>query len=501
MATNGTGQNITTGELPSPKKSDLGMEFGHTINLPFANSFYSPTAKKGTYEVLPENAEDAPSIQQLQAMRRTDGQSRALYRLITLPVRSSLKSAKFVSADDGGEEEAEFIKQMFTLPPTNGGMQVTFSQVISQMLMAIFDGFAPFEEVYTVPKVGPLKGKITLQKAAYRPAETITFLIDDQSEFAGLRQRVAFKGEMKDISIPGERCFWVSANDEERPFYGVSYFQSAFYHYDKKVKLYYLAHLAAQHRAVGSRIGKVPGGASTPDLLRFQAALSDFGFAQSLLLPPGFEVKNEYPSSNYDFLAMINHHNSQMSKSVLAPFFDNTEGGDKTIVDFGQQSDAMFIMMLQTVMSEIADVINNRIIPKFIDWNFGTGKYPTFSWGTFTDEQRRAISLLFDRLATSGSGVNVSPEFMNELEKRMAQELGLNIDYDVIDARREQQMQAQQQADGEFSQFLQSAGLDGAPSSEVQPGVNTPQQASAHSSQDIPLSVQETFSDPDVLEI
>ena len=50
----------------------------------------------------------------------------------------------------------------------------------------------------------------------------------------------------------------MAAQEEERKFYGISFFQSAFYHYDKKVKLYYTAHLAAQRAAVGTRVGTVP---------------------------------------------------------------------------------------------------------------------------------------------------------------------------------------------------------------------------------------------------
>ncbi len=496
MATKGTGQQ-SVGALPKPSKSEIGKEMGVTLNLPFASAYTSPGVPAGQTEIQSSySEEDGPSISQLVAMRRTDGQARALYRLITLPIRSALKSVKIVPTEDG-TAEAEFIDRMFNLPYSSGGMEISFSQVISQMLMSVFDGFAAFEEVYHVPNAGPLKGKVCLRKAAYRPSETVSFLVDDNGNFTGFRQRVMFKGELKDVNIPGSRAFWITANDEERPFYGVSYFQSAFYHYDKKVKLYYLAHLAAQHRAVGSRIGDIPSGASASDTAKFKAALRDFGFAQSLMLPPGFKVRNEYPGSSFDFLSMINHHNSQMSKSVLAAFFDQQEGGDKAIVDFGQQSDAMFIMMLQSIMGEVADVINQRLIPKFIDWNFGTGKYPTFSWGTFTDEQRRSISLLFDRLATAGAGANVTPEFMAELEKRMSQELGLDIDYAVIDERARAKAASEGVNDQAFQDFLNNAGLDSSavPPQDSSSGNVPPQDPAAA------LSAMETLADPDSLEL
>jgi hypothetical protein len=139
-------------------------------------------------------------------MRRTDGQARALYRLITLPIRAALKTATFVPEEgaDGGDEEAAFIQDMFTLPVTGGGMSVPFGRIIAQMLMAVFDGFAAFEMVYWQPDDGPLKGKWTLKKLAHRPSEQLTFLLNDNSEFVGLRQQTMYHDRQIDVVIDAD---------------------------------------------------------------------------------------------------------------------------------------------------------------------------------------------------------------------------------------------------------------------------------------------------------
>jgi phage gp29-like protein len=337
-------------------------------------------------------------------------------------------------------------------------MSTSFGQSIAQMLMAIFDGFAAFEQVFHIPKSGPLAGKITLRKLAHRPAETVTFLVDDNGGFSGLRQRIQFKGETKDLFIPQERSLYYAANEEERQFYGVSYFQSAFYHYSHKVKLLYLAHLAAQHRAVGTRYGKVPPNASKTDLAAFKNMLADFGFSQAGIMPAGFEVETIYPGASANFLELMNYHNSQMSKSVLAPFFDDSQGGPQSLVDFGKQSDAMFLMMLQTIMDDIANIINNYLIPKFVDWNFKSDKYPTFKWGAFTDEQKEMINTTFSTLATSGPSMNASKDFFLEIEKKLAEELGLEVDYKKVEADMKAAAEAQAQQFGQqtndFNSFV-----------------------------------------------
>ena len=281
-------------QIVQPKKQEIGQEFGLRQNLPFTTTWTPPSGQGTTSNELWRPDDDTPTIAQLVEMRKTDGQARALYRLITLPIRSALKGVTFTPAE-GGEKEAEFIEQMLTLPPNGGGMTSSLNRVIAEMLLATFDGFSAFEQVYHIPKYGPLKGKICLRKLAYRPSDTVTFLLDDSGGFNGFRQRAYFKGQAMDVGIPRDRAFYFAVQEEERPFYGVSYFQSAFYHYDVKKKMYWLAHLAAQHRAVGSRIGEVPPSASELDKANFRAALEDFGVMQTIMLPPGVQGGQSVP--------------------------------------------------------------------------------------------------------------------------------------------------------------------------------------------------------------
>lgn len=459
-------------DQPKPRPSEFGAYVGVAQSMPFSTPW-----RDGDYELLREQEEAAPTVRQLAGMRRTDGQARALYRLITLPIRSALKTSTFVPPESGGgEKEAEFISQMFNLPPNAGGMEISFQRVMAQILMASFDGFSPFEQVYWSPKTGPLKGKFTLQKLAYRPSETITFLTDENGGWTGFRQYTSVHGKVIDVKISRENAFYYSAQEEERPFYGVSYFQSAFYHYDKKVKLYYIAHLAAQRNAVGTRSGTWPVGASGKDKTEFKKALADFGLAQWMAHPESFKVEILKDGQQFDYLSYINHHNSQMSKSILAAFFDDAQGGgaaDTSLVNFGQQSDAMFLLMLQTIMDEIAAAINHYIIPKFIDWNFNSGKYPKFQWGTFTDEQKQAIRTTFDKLATGGQP-NTNPEFLFELEKKMADEMGLEIDYAAIEAEKAAQKEMQKQFDQQAMAFGQPPGAGGPPQPSGAPGQQGP---------------------------
>jgi hypothetical protein len=415
--------------LPKPQPD---IEVGVSIALPFVTPY------RNAWEVLRD--EDI-TVLKLQAMRNTDGQARALYRLITLPIRAALKGATYMPAVnvDGGDDEAKFIEQMFTLPDSGGGMTIPFNRVIAQMLLAVFDGFSAFEMVYHSPDTGPLKNKWTLRKLAHRPSQTVSFLMNDNGDFAGIRQRTLFEGRDIDVPIPAKDVVYWAANEEEKPFYGRSYFQSAYYHWDKKFKLYAIAHIASQRAAVGTRVGKMPKNPNPTEKQKFKQALADLGVAQYIAMPDDFSVESLREAGNFDFLALINHHNSQMSKSVLAAFFDEQQGsgGDASLVDFGRQSDALFLLMLQTIMSEIEDVINTKIIPRFIDWNFGSAKYPKFQFGSLSAEQKNALLDMFKTLSVAGQALTISPEFVHELEKQVAELFGLEIDWEQVEADRE----------------------------------------------------------------
>lgn len=863
-----------------PEISELGLELGVDQNLPFTTPFYDEDSKKKNsnrqlMELLRETGDDeGPSVQQLVTMRQMDGQARALYRLLTLPIKSALSKSTFVPAE-GGEKEAEFIDSVFRLPPQQGGMSVTFHHFMSQILSGLFTGFSAFEQVYWKPSFGPLKGKFTLKKLAFRPPETVTFITDDTGGFAGFRQRAYVAGKTIDVYIKKEYAFyyacltgdtkislldgtevpiqeladrkepfwlysvdevgnivpgkalrawktgvrsdlveveldngecvratsdhqfmlrdgsyreaaqltagdslmplyrkqeklapkargyeklyqphgvwewthrvvntylegsykknqiihhrnvnplnndpsnlqrvtraehqaihkvlfnaglkkyqeaglassnlklrWTTSDfrekfeasltpkrrlelsermramrsedlrsditverisevcvevgasrkrvsevlncdpalvshrlrqagftgtwsnfaaqfggipparrtseqrtadstrmkaqlalmwadpeyramhsasssarmtefwkdsakreihskfmkekwsdpewsvaqgdlisagkqsakdpnnhkvvlvrhlsisedvydievekhhnfatsagvfvhncqEEERKFYGVSFFQSAFYHYDKKIKMYYIAHLAAQRAAVGTRVGTVPANASRGAKAEFATNLSNLALAQWMMVPEGFKVEMLKEQGTFPFLDYINHHNSQMSKSILAGFFDENQGSganDKAAVSFGQPGDDMFMLMLQSIMDDVANQINHYIIPRLVDWNFSGGKYPIFQWAALTEEQKASISKTFDKLSTAGQSMNVTPEFMRELEKYMAGEMGLKIDFDEIEKEEEEEEEllAQQQAAAVASEAAPAAAPEAA---------------------------------------
>ena len=468
-------------ELPKPPPESENFATGVPYYLPFATPY------RDSWEVF---RQDPVSIRQLEAMRRQDGQARALYRLLTMPILAALKNADVVQPDGvvGGDKEAQFIKDMLFSPPGMGGMQKSFKHFMRQMLLALFNGFSAFEMIYWQPDAGPNKGKYTLREIAWRPSETLTFLLDGQGQFNGFRQRTFFQGRTIDVKIAKDVAIYYANEEAERPFYGVSLFESAFFHYDKKVKIYYIMHLAAQRKAVGMRIGTMAPNPAAADKNNFITGLQELGLAAYMVVPSSDWTVTVLQDSGggFDFLGLVNHHNSQMSKSVLAQWFDEQQGsgGETTLVDFGQQSDASYLMMLDSILEDIASIVDNQITPRFIDWNFGTQKYPKFKFGQLTAEQKAAIQQMFTQLAGAGPQANVTPDFMLQLEEKLATDLGLDIDYKAIKKQRDDQASQMNQAGYDPTQMGAVSQFGNSPSPEYQQQLMQAQQPPGQDGQD-----------------
>ena len=268
-----------------------------------------------------------------------------------------------------------------------------------------------------------------------------------------------------------------NCNEEENPFYGVSMFESAWYHYEVKTKLYFIAHIAAQMAAVPGRIGHYPMGTGPVKRAEFQNALAKFAFNASLSLPAEFTVEPFQSNSGFDFVKLIDHHSHLQAKSVLMHFADNENR--MVLIDngSGDASADMYVQLLNSIMDDLAALFTTYLMPKYIDWNFGTGVYPIFRFGALTDSARDAIKELFTVAMTAGM-LNSTPEFVREMEKKLATRLGLDINYEEIEkiedeAAEQQALAAEEQAkiaEEQMKADQEAAAAGGAPAGPPKPG-------------------------------
>lgn len=361
------------------------------------------------------------SLTDLARMIMTDGQVRAMYSMVTLPLINAKIHVR--SKHGRANAEANFVRRVLFDSEREGGMRTKLRDVMRTIARAVLDGFSPHEIVW---KISDDK-KIVIDKLAYRPARSMFAITDPKGDMLGAKQKGGFPGVI-DQPIPNNKLLWFTVDNHLNHIYGSSFFNTAYYHFEKKHKLYYIAHIASQLNATGAKVLTPPDEEPTPaarDLV--VKAVSNLGFNSTVYMPLGWELKIEQLSTPQDLLPLIKHHDLMIAKSVLAHFVE----GDFANIKAADQNAKIFVSVLDEVINGVIDILNNHLIPLLIDYNFKSSNYPTLQYEPAGFEKFQIVKDMFSRIASSRF-VNTSPDFMQEMEKRVATELGFDIDYEDV---------------------------------------------------------------------
>ena len=354
-------------------------------------------------------------------MRQNDGTARALYSIMTMPVLALPWSLK-ADDEDTDETQADFAEDALRKPPHKGGMTTPMSLVIADMLRAILEGYRLFEVVWTVNA----EGNIVFRKIAPRDNQTLSLRYDSRGGFNGAKQYAYIGDSYTDVIIPVERCFLFTYGKEMNPLYGESAFIAAYQHYDEKRKLYYLGRLAAQALSIPPKVGKAPKGAKQDQMDSVAAALNNLvGVNSATVLPEGFDVlMGNMANGRFDVMGLINHHNAEMARSVLAHFMMLGTGSSTGSWALSQDQSDMFIMSLKSLVSSIEEHINSYLLPKLIDYNFESPKYPKFQFAELTDGMIGVLKDAFLKIMDKApEGI---PDYVIEgIVERMADQLDI----------------------------------------------------------------------------
>ena len=365
----------------------------------------------------------------INRMMRIDGQIGGLYRLLTIPLRGS--QVEIQRPNRRSNRETDFIENVLTRPYVEGGMVTQLETVVSTILRMIIDGWSPHEIVWDIRD-----GFVHVEKIDYRPISTIVPKLDKNNNLDGYEQDLSRidpqRGVAGKITIDASKVMHFVNSPEWNPIFGRSSFFQAYYHFEKKHKLYYISHIAAQINALRLRVIKTSE--ENEDLIsKYVDLVSKLGFNSTINLPESVDLELLDTGDNFpDVLPIIQHHDSQMAKSVLAQVMDVGVEGRTGSFNLSDTHFDIFIVNLQLMGNYIANVFNSVLIPKLIDWNFGTGYYPKIKFHPFDRQIKKQLFEVYIRLI-SAANLNVTPEFVLEIESAVAKTIGLNVEYANIE--------------------------------------------------------------------
>lgn len=414
--------------LPFKKKKIISKEPEQQLSIPqLMNELgLRGDAVIGSYDE--EEKPDARSIDSYIQMQENDGTVRAITRLFAMPIQSTPIKILPGEKDKG---ERDFIESVFLKTQKEGGMTTPLPFVIADMTRAIFEGFRAYEKVPQIIKEGKYKGKIGWRKLAQRDAQTIDVRVDKHGGFMGVHQQATFGSESVDINIPKDKVFLFTFQRERHPFYGESILKTAWYHYDKKHKAYYLAHKKAEIDAIGLKILKITKPVTGTEVTKAEAAIENIGANSRITLPSGFELEVDRSGSGYDVMPLIEHHDTQMVLSTLTQAMQ-TSTKSTYAYTYGSgvnQQNEFIIQMLQTIMKSMEDTLNEWAVAPLIDWNFKDGSYPKIKLQPLHSATENYLLDIFKALVTKDPSL-LTAEYVSTLANNVAEYLGLETRID-----------------------------------------------------------------------
>jgi len=405
---------------PSPKKKPRNISLSEMMNELGVRS----DSVIGTYNE--EERADSTSIDQYIQMQDNDGTIRAITRLFAMPIQAA--ELKILAAP-GDRGERDFIKNNLMGPQFQGGMSTPLNFVIADMTRAIVEGFRLYEKVPYIIEEGSDKGMIGWKKLAPRDSNTLDLLSDTHGGFNGARQIATRGSESVNIIMPPEKCMLFTFQRERHPLYGESILKTAFYHYDKKHKLYYLAHKKAEIDAVGLKVLKLNKPMSDKEVGDAEEVIDSIGVNSRVTLPTGFELDINRSPTGYDVLKLIEHHDTQIALSTLTQAMRMGTGSTYAYTygsGYKTQGDFIF-QMLNSVMRNIENTINQWAIAPLIDWNFGTKAYPQLKLITSQSGANEQVLKIFEELMKKDPEKMITPGFAEKLADQAADILGLEV--------------------------------------------------------------------------
>jgi len=343
-------------------------------------------------------------------MRRSDAQVYASLLVIELPIRAAIWDIQPATNEDGNTDDALYEHADFIKDALFNKQTVTWDQLLVEIMTMVPNGFSIFEKVFTV-----IDGKIYLKKLASRKQTTI-LRWETPEGTPGVTQNlpspiVGGPNEGKtQVGIPAEKLVIFTFRKEGDNYNGVSALRSAHRHYFYKDNFYKFDAIKHERQSVGVPIIYLPSGATDEDKAQAKIIVENIRTTQQTgIVMPGpkadgweFEFADMKAGTTSNMWEAINHHNREISKNVLAQFLElgNTQSGSYAL---GESQQDLFLLSLNALARQIADIFNRFVIPELIDLNFDNVKeYPKLTFQRIGSVDYAKVSEALAKLASGG---------------------------------------------------------------------------------------------------
>jgi phage gp29-like protein len=344
-----------------------------------------------------EEYSDPVGIATYRQMAKQDAQIKAGLLALRLPILAKGYVIKCPIDTHGWEgKKDKFDEQIAFLEYCFKNMNNSLEETLDQMLSAVPFGFSVAEPVYTKYKEGKFKGKIGLRKAKVLNPTTVKFKMNDYGDVLAVIQEI---GEKK-ITIPYEKMIHFPFDSEFGSPYGSSALHAIHKHWYIKDNMYKFANMAYERNGMPLLVGTVK---NKNEVGKMRRILDNILGRTGVAISGTDDIKVLDSTKTMDFVHYINHHNMMIMRGLMIPslLFGN-EGSGTGSYALGQSHFDMFLFRLESIQKDLQKVINDKIVKRLIDINFGKQEvYPELQFKPLMDKDRDKLSDIFFKLVNA----------------------------------------------------------------------------------------------------
>ena len=307
-------------------------------------------------------------------MRRSDPK----IKMILSAMKNPIKSATWEVVEKGDTTREGEIQKAFIEHVLFHDLGKTWKQFLHEALSMIDFGYSVFEITYKAQLNHEVFGSYNgVRSIAFRSQRTIErWNVNKHEELMSISQ-YAFGDGQKVINIPSKYLLHFAIDKEGNNFEGISILRPCYGPWLRKNTFLKLIAAGVEKYAIPIPILKIPEGKqSSEEYKNALNAMKKYVSHQCnyLTVPHGWdiELKNN-PFDASKIRDVIDRENVEMVNAALANFLELGQSGSGSYALSFDLSD-FFLGGLEYVAEQIAETINNQLIPKLIELNFPNQK-------------------------------------------------------------------------------------------------------------------------------
>lgn len=351
-----------------PDTKEIGVAGTHTSasggNILLTQEDYNPDLRGPSF------------YDQIDRMRLSDSQVKAVMSILKLPLLAADWSIEPVSDDEKDIEIAAWLEDSLFNKQIR-----TWDYILKHMLLSLDFGSMPFEMVWDVKDDDTLKRPmVQLTKLAPRmPKSIIEWRLQENGELASILQQGEKDGQWREIEIPGEKLLVFTHDMEGANYKGTSILRQARKDWHIKERLQRINQVAIEKRAAGIDVGTLPDGSTDTQKNNFESVLQTIRTHERayVLEPEGHRYRVEGISGNVlDPLPSIQYCDVMILRSILADYLVAGTGSEGSFALVRDRS-SFFLMSLGAIANELTSPINRHLIPRWVNYNWpNVTEYP-----------------------------------------------------------------------------------------------------------------------------